>query len=129
VTVTPDTSIEDLVERYIYKRHFKMFPVVTEGSDRLAGCVTSGDVKKIPRNEWPTHRVLEVLQPCSDQNTVSPDTDAVKALAKITKSGQSRLMVVDHDRLVGIISLKDLMSFLAAKLDLEGSNFLPGTAR
>jgi Zn-dependent protease/predicted transcriptional regulator len=128
VTVTPDTSIEDLVEDYIYKRHFKMFPVVAEGSDRLAGCVTTVDVKKIPRNEWPVHRVEEVLHPCSDENTVSPDTDAVKALAKITKSGQSRLMVVDHERLVGIISLKDLMSFLAAKMDLEGG-FLPGTAR
>ena len=129
VTVTPDTSIEDLVERYIYKRHFKMFPVVAEGSATLAGCVTTGDVKKIPRSEWPAHRVGEVLQPCSEENTVSPETDAVKALAKITKSGQSRLMVVDHDRLVGIISLKDLMGFLAAKLDLEGNNFLPGTAR
>jgi Zn-dependent protease/predicted transcriptional regulator len=128
VTVTPDTSIEDLVEDYIYKRHFKMFPVVAEGSDKLAGCVTTVDVKKIPRNEWPVHRVEEVLHPCSDENTVSPDTDAVKALAKITKSGQSRLMVVDHERLVGIISLKDLMSFLAAKIDLEGG-FLPGTAR
>jgi Zn-dependent protease/predicted transcriptional regulator len=128
VTVTPDTSIEDLVEDYIYKRHFKMFPVVAPGSEKLAGCVTTVDVKKIPRNEWPVHRVVEVLHPCSDDNTVSPDTDAVNALAKITKSGQSRLMVVDHDRLVGIISLKDLMSFLAAKLDLEGG-FLPGTAR
>ncbi|HUB83719.1 MAG TPA: site-2 protease family protein [Bryobacteraceae bacterium] len=125
VTVTPDTSIEHLVEDYIYKKHYKMFPVVSEGSERLAGCVTTSDVKRIPRGEWPAHRVQELVHPCSDDNTVSSDTDAVKALAKISKSGQSRLMVVDHDRLVGVISLKDLMAFLAAKLDLEG-NFRHG---
>jgi Zn-dependent protease len=120
VTVTPNTSIEDLVESYIYKRHFKMFPVVSPESDLLAGCVTTGDVKKIPRDEWNRHRVAEVLHPCSEENTVDPATDAAKALAKITKSGQSRLMVVDHDHLVGVLALKDLMGFLAAKLDLEG---------
>ena len=129
VTVTPETSIENLVEDYIYKRHFKMFPVVAPGSERLAGCVTTSDVKKIPRGEWPMHRVQEVLHPCSEDNTVSPDTDAVKAFAKISKSGQSRLMVVDHERLVGVISLKDLMAYLAAKLDLEGDRWHGAPAR
>ena len=128
VTVTPDTSISDLVEDYIYKRHFKMFPVVSPGSEHLDGCVTTLDVKKIPRDEWSTHRVGEVVHPCSAENTVTADTDAVKALAQITKSGQSRLMVVDHERLVGVIALKDLMSFLAARMDLDG-DIVPGSAK
>lgn len=38
----------------------------------------------------------------------------------MTKSGQSRLMVVEQDRLLGIISVKDLLGFLSAKLDMEG---------
>jgi CBS domain containing-hemolysin-like protein len=74
----------------------------------------------VPREEWNRHTVGEVLQPCNPENTISPDTDAVEALAQISKSGQSRLMVVDHDRLVGVLALKDLVGFLATKLDLEG---------
>jgi Zn-dependent protease/predicted transcriptional regulator len=122
VTVPPDLSIEQLVEDYVYKQHYKMFPVVPLGSEHLAGCVTTSAVKRVPREEWQQHSVREVLQPCSNDNTISPDTDAVKALAQISRSGQSRLMVVDRDRLVGVISLKDLMRFLAAKLDLEGDS-------
>jgi hypothetical protein len=34
-------------------------------------------------------------------------------------------MVVDHERLVGVISLNDLMAFVAAELALEG-DLLPG---
>jgi Zn-dependent protease/CBS domain-containing protein len=120
VTVSPDLSIEDLVEDYIYPKHFKMFPVVPAGSEKLAGCVTTNGVRKVPREEWNQHTVREVLQPCSPENTISPDTDAIDALAQISKSGQSRLMVVDRDRLVGILALKDLTGFLASKLDLEG---------
>ncbi|HUO31757.1 MAG TPA: site-2 protease family protein [Bryobacteraceae bacterium] len=122
VTVSTDTTIEQLVEGYIYQKHFKMFPVLANGSADLAGCVTSADVKKVPREEWSGRHVSDVLEPCSADNTVSPDTDAVKALAQISKSGQSRLMVVDGRRLVGVLALKDLMSFLAAKLDLEGES-------
>ena len=34
-------------------------------------------------------------------------------------TGSSRLLVRDGDRLVGIVSLKDLLSFLNLKLELE----------
>lgn len=120
VTVPPNISIEDLVEDYIYKNHYKWFPVVRPDSETLTGCVSTASVKAVPREEWNRHSVQEVAQPCGPDNTIGPDTDAVNALAQITKSGQSRLMVVDHGHLLGILALKDLTGYLAAKLDIEG---------
>lgn len=120
VTVPPDLSLENLVDDYIYKEHFKWYPVVAPESEILAGCVTTAGVKTVPREEWDRHSVREVLQPCSSENTISPDADAAKALAQITKSGQSRLMVVDRGHLLGIVALKDLIGYLATKLDIEG---------
>jgi CBS domain-containing protein len=99
-----------------------MFPVLN-ASEKLAGCVTTSQVKAYPRDEWNRHSIQEVLKPCSPDNTVGPDADAVKALAKMNSSGQSRLMVAEGDRLVGVIALKDLLGLLAAKVDLEGQNF------
>lgn len=119
VTVTPDLPVIDLVEDYIYRHHHKMFPVVTDTSN-LVGCVTTEEVKSLPRQEWASRTVREILRPCTSENTVSPEVDAQQALSKMTKSGQSRLMVVEQDRLLGIISVKDLLGFLSAKLDMEG---------
>lgn len=66
---------------------------------------------------------------CAD-DTVSPDTDAVKALAQMRKSQNSRLMVVQDGRLVAILTLKDLLDFLSAKLEIEsGSPDLPSAFR
>jgi Zn-dependent protease len=119
VTVTPGTSIEELVDDYVYRYHHKMFPVVT-ASEHLAGCVTTKEIKEVPRDEWASHKVEEFLKPCSSENTVAPDTDALAVLSKMNESGVSRMLVTDKDRLLAIVSLKDLLNFIASKLELEG---------
>lgn len=118
VAVPYHISVEQLVEDYVYKHHFKMYPVVQE--ERLVGCVTTRDVKAIPREQWDQHTVKELSTACSSENTISPDADATEALALMSRSGNSRLMVVEGERLVGIIALKDLLEFLSLKMDLEG---------
>jgi Zn-dependent protease/predicted transcriptional regulator len=118
VTVSPSISLKDLVEGYLYKYYFKMFPVVENG--RLLGCISTRKVKKIPRQEWNQHTVGEFVWECSPENTIDPETDALKALSIMSRTGNSRLMVVEDDRLVGIVSLKDMLALLSLKMDLEG---------
>lgn len=117
ITVPPSTSIRDLVDNYFYKYHYKMFPVSADGI--LTGSITSTEVKNIPREQWNTLHVQDVLVPCSTDTTVSPDTDAMKALSLMNRTGRSRLMVVDGDRLIGVLTLKDMLKFLDLKIDLE----------
>lgn len=120
VTVSPDISVHELVEDYIYKHHFKMFPVVDENNE-LVGCVTTKDVKNVDREDWDEKTVQDLSQTCSSNNTIHPNTDVVDALSTMHKSTNSRLMVVDeHGKLRGIIALKDLMDFMNLKVDLEG---------
>ena len=118
VTVSPGTSLEELVEEYVYRYHYKLFPVV-EGSERIVGCVTTKQIKEIPREEWNHKTVREIAVQCSPENTIDPQADAVKALSVMNKNGASRLMVVEGDRLQGIISLKDMLQFLSLKIELE----------
>ena len=118
VTVPPSISLEHLVEDYVYKHHFKMFPVV-ENTDRLLGCVTTKQVKEIPREEWGQKTVGEIAAQCSPENTIEPQADAMKALSLMNRTGNSRLMVVENKRLVGIITLKDLLKLLSLKVELE----------
>lgn len=116
VTVPPKTTLEALVDDYIYRYHHDLFPVTADS--RLVGYVGIRRVKEVPREQWQRRTVAEVLTPCSVQNTVSPDTDAVSALALMSRTGNSRLLVAEGDRLVGLVALKDLLKFLALKIDL-----------
>jgi Zn-dependent protease/CBS domain-containing protein len=120
ITVPPDITINDLVENYVYKHHFKMYPVTKNGD--LLGCITTKEIKEIPREEWNAKKVSDVARGCSQDNSISPGMDAMKALSLMGMSGQSRLMVIEGGRLVGLITLKDLLNFLAVKMDLSGDD-------
>ncbi len=118
VTVPRAISVEQLVQDYIYRYHFKMFPVVDDAG-RLFGCVTTRQVKELPREEWDQQTVGALALRCGPENTVAPGIDAMEALSRMSRTGASRLMVVDGDRLLGILTLKDLLRFFSLKMELE----------
>jgi len=117
IAVPPDLSVRAFVDDFVYRFHFKMFPVVKGSS--LVGCVTAGDAKNIPREKWDETTIGEIASPVCANNAISPETDTVRALAVMNSKGLSRLLVVDGTRLAGIITLKDLLNFFALKLELE----------
>ena len=109
VTVSASMSIEELVEDYFYKHHFKMYPVLD--NSKLIGFVTTRMVKEVPKEDWKLRKVEDIVRPCTVNNSVSTDADAMDALSKMYQSGNSRLMVLEDGKLVGIIALKDMMIF------------------
>lgn len=118
VTVPRSISIAELVQEYVYRHHFKMFPVVDDAG-RVLGCVNTRQVRQLPREEWDRQTVGAVAERCGAENMVGPSTDAMEALSRMSRTGASRLMVVDGDRLLGILTLKDLLRFFSLKMELE----------
>jgi len=119
VTIGPSVTLDQLMDDYVYRYPYKMFPVVDGG--RLFGVVTVNRLKEIPREEWAFRTVKDVAATCNELNTIEPDADAIKALEKMNRTSSGRLMVVDRGRLVGILALRDLLGFLSRRLDLEPS--------
>ena len=117
VAVPRSISVADLVEGYIYRYQHQMYPVVD--GDRLLGCVGTQQVKALSPEEWPRHSVGAIAVPCTEENTTGPERPALEALAKMSRSGAARLLVVERDRLLGVVELKDLLRFLALKAELE----------
>ncbi len=118
VTASPSTTLEKLVEDYVYRYQFKLFPVVDK-ENQLLGCVTIKMIKEIPRKEWSRKTVGEIVMGCSPENTIDSQADAMEALSLMNRTGSSRIMVTEENRLVGILSLKDMLSFLDLKVELE----------
>lgn len=117
ITVPADITIQSLVDDYIYKYHHKFFPVVE--NEKLLGCITTQEVKEIPREKWPEYKVAKVLKSCSAGNTIALDTEAEKVLSMMNKTRKSRMMVVKEGKLLGVITLKDLLKFISLKMELE----------
>ena len=68
---------------------------------------------------WSQKKVRDIAAPCSGNNSISPDTDAIKALSLMNQTGSSRLLVTEGDRLAGVVTLKDMLKFLSLRAELD----------
>jgi Zn-dependent protease/CBS domain-containing protein len=120
VVVPPWTDLRHFVEDYVYRYHRKAFPVGAD--DRLEGYVSTQALARYPRDEWEAHTVADVMERDLTALSIPPDADALQALGRMQQTGRSRLLVVEGEKLVGLVSLKDLLRFLHLKLELEGED-------
>jgi len=116
VTVAPTDSLQRVIE-LLRRRDIRTVPVVEDG--KLIGIVTDRDVRQVApayplfRDEDEIRRYTENLTVTAamtaDPMTVTVDTPLVEA-AKILETYRiSSLPVLDHHRLVGILSVTDLL--------------------
>jgi Zn-dependent protease/CBS domain-containing protein len=105
-TVTPETSIADLMETMFRQRHTG-YPVVENGE--LVGMVTLDDARQVPEVERDAYTVGDVMS--RDLKTIPASDDAMTAFEKIQQHGIGRLLVIDADgELAGLVSRTDLMT-------------------
>lgn len=101
--VHPDTTVQQLHDVMLSTKHMG-FPVVDRG---LVGIVTLTDTHKVPRDRVQTTRVADIMT--RNVVTVSPETDAAKALTLMIERKVSRLIVMDGPAIAGIVTQKDFM--------------------
>lgn len=117
ITVRPDVSLSEFLNAYVYRFHHKLFPVQDNG--HLLGAISTDQLRAVPREEWSQRTVGAVAVPLGSMAAVTPETGALQTLSRMRQTGQSRLLVVEDGRLAGVISVRDLLDFLALKLELE----------
>ena len=117
ITVPSDITLQEFIDKYVYRYHHKMFPVVKD--DTISGFITIQDLKAHPHEEWQHLSVSKVMQPKSPDNSIAPDTPVKDALTQMNETEISRLIVIERGRMVGIITLKDLLEFFTLKMELE----------
>ena len=117
VSVPFDITLQAFVERYLYRYHYKMFPVVKEG--KIFGLITVQMLKLHTHEEWKHLLVGEVMEEQNPSNSIASHTSIDDALNRMNESGTTRLLVMEHHKIVGIITLKDLLEYIALKMELE----------
>lgn len=118
VTVSPALPVDRWLSDYVYQQYFKMYPVVD--GDELRGCIGIDAIKSLPVADRAHTTVGELMQSCSPDNTVPAGASTARLLREMVKRGTpTRYMVVDEGRLVGVISLKDLLDLVSLRMEIE----------
>jgi Zn-dependent protease/CBS domain-containing protein len=112
IVVPPTLPISRLVDEFFSRYHVAGFPVDDAG--RLAGFITWAQVEQVAAAADGLV-VADVMAPVDGSLVVSSRDSAWRAFMKISRNRVGRVAVVDHGRLVGIVSHRDLAHVLAVE--------------
>lgn len=112
VAVSASAPVAALVD-LLWVHHFTSFPVIDDG--RAVGIATLRHVQPVPRAHWQHTLVRDVMQPMSPDLAVERGDSVYAAFEKVSRNGLGRLAVVDGERLVGYLSIKDITHVLALR--------------
>lgn len=115
--VTPEMSLQQLVDDYVMRSDQLAFPV--SRGDGLLGIVSLTDVRKIPRDQWSSTRVSEVMTPANRLHTVQPEQDAYVALRELGHHGVGQLPVMREGHMLGLVRRTDIARWLALQTNGE----------
>ncbi|MBD3347684.1 MAG: CBS domain-containing protein [Candidatus Eisenbacteria bacterium] len=117
VAVPPDITLSELIDSYLLRHHYTAYPVVESG--RPLGVISVGLVKRVPRATWRSTTVREAMQPVSEEIALSPDDALPEAMHKMSVSGLSKLLVIEDEELVGVVTKRDIATYLQIRSDLS----------
>jgi len=115
-TVSPALTIQEVVDDYVLRRRDHAYPVAD--GDHLRGIICLHDVKAVPRQQWTSTRVGEVMTPWEKLATVSAEDDGNAVLAYLNTHDVGQLPVVEGDRVIGMLRRGDIIRFMQLRGEL-----------
>nr|HET6905087.1 site-2 protease family protein [Ktedonobacteraceae bacterium] len=116
-TVPANISLQRLVDEYFLPQGLRS-AIVMQG-DLLAGLITLGDIRHVPREEWTQTPVGHVMIPLEKLHVVSPEQNLNDVLPLMAGRDVNQLPVVQNGRLVGILSRDAIMRYLEVRRSLN----------
>ena len=118
-----ELTVADFLEDYVFPHRFSSFPLVTHDS-RPVGLVTLNRVKQVPPDQRSHITVRDIACSGDEIVQVAPDEALPEVLQGLSGCSDGRAVVVEHGRVVGILSPSDISRQLQV-LDLRGRRDVP----
>ena len=113
--VEPTMTVRELLDRIMLEKHVG-YPVMS--GDRVVGVVTLQDAQGVPASQHYTVEVGNIMS--RNIISVTPDMSAEDAIQLMARQRVGRLLVMESDRLVGIVSRSDVIRTLEIRSMEQG---------
>lgn len=115
-TITGDVKLQELVDEHILNSGQRWFLVKQE--DAFAGLITLHQINKVPRAEWGTTAVAQIMLPIEQLKHIDPDARLWDALQEMDRDGVNQLPVIRDQRVMGMLSRENVITYLRSIQEL-----------
>jgi len=113
VTVRAGASLGEFMDEIAQAHRYTTYPVTDNG--RVVGLLPFSSVARVPRREWEHNLVAECMLPRAEVPVVREDEELMDAVEDLGHGGIDRALVLEGERLVGLLSVTDVGRLLTVK--------------
>ncbi len=108
--IYPDTTLQCLADEHILGSSRRYF--IVEKNNQLVGMATMHGLQDVPKQDWPTTTVEQVMVPLSRLVTVQSRSELYDALEEMSQDGYNQLPVVDTWQIQGMLTREDVITYM-----------------
>ena len=124
--VPANISLQRLIDEYFLPQGLRS-AIVMQG-DLLAGLITLGDIRHVPREEWSQTPVGHAMIPLEKLHVVSPEQNLNDVLPLMTGQDINQLPVVSNGIVEGVVTRAHILQVVRSRAELRLPPILPRTA-
>jgi Zn-dependent protease len=117
LTVSPDLTLSDLVNRCFLRYGYRGFPV--EEGGKAVGLISVSDLAGLPESELGARRVRAVMRSLDASQVISREAPLMEALERLSPPGVGRLLILEGGRVSGMITKTGLLRLLEIRRILK----------
>ncbi|MBI5251712.1 MAG: site-2 protease family protein [Desulfomonile tiedjei] len=117
VSVPPDLPLDELAQKYFLKYGYGGFPVVEDG--KPIGIITLSQLGEVSDERIKTETVRQAMTSIDSDLSIDAQASLVDALQTMMQIGSGRLLVLEGDKMIGMITKTGLVRFLEIRRVLE----------
>lgn len=126
-SVGPDMSLQELVDKHLFRTRFVAVKVETN----LLGLLTVSDIKEVPQGEWASRSVYRTMTPREQLSVIRPDTPIAEALQIMASQDIHQVPVIETYDLLGFVTRTDVLRYIEFRANLrpveaEAASTAPG---
>ncbi|MBZ5531643.1 MAG: site-2 protease family protein [Acidobacteriia bacterium] len=110
-------SVQEFVDEFLLRTGRRCFLVMVQ--DRLAGLITTHEVRALERASWPMTPVQQIMKPLDQVRVVAPETPVNDVLELMAKEDFNQVPVLANGELVGMLARADILQALRSRMELK----------
>lgn len=115
-TLPAGISLAEAAHEHFLRTGYGAYPVVRGGGP--VGLLSRRDILKVPAEERERTSVQAAMTPLGDLLVVPPQAPLIRAMSKMAESGVGRVLVMEGERLVGLLTMGSVLRHVRVREEL-----------